>query len=379
MIPYLAFKSSPWLYPVLGLYVLLFMTIVIGIGIWNRRKRRERVPVEFKLLRGPGETLRRNIAEMDENLVLVVLAGAFGPILATYPALWLLIRWQPESPTEFRLGLGGVLLVFFLSAIMGGRWIWKKLSESRNYLLGYLGERAVAEELTPLGREGYRIYHDVPAGSGNRKFNLDHVVVGPTGVSAIETKTRRKGRARPGFKDHEVTFDGQKLIWQWGEIAQLHREAARRPVLESGPDGHDDRVTLIKLPERELVVDIQRDQQLVPGPTSACAHGENLPRRRPQAKPAFREINPTSPPGPDPRKRPALPPRPIPVWSDLFCVFCAFLRPILQSPASGSPSLRPPVLRPSATLSAAANSTVKLALRRDERHTIDGEIPMVRR
>ena len=145
------------------------------------------------------------------------------------------------------------------------------------------------------------------------------------------------------------------------------------------PDGHDDRVTLIKLPERELVVDIQRDQQLVPGPTSACAHGENLPRRRPQAKPAFREINPTSPPGPDPRKRPALPPRPIPVWSDLFCVFCAFLRPILQSPASGSPSLRPPVLRPSATLSAAANSTVKLALRRDERHTIDGEIPMVRR
>jgi hypothetical protein len=40
------------------------------------------------------------------------------------------------------------------------------------------------------------------------------------------------------------------------QIAQLHGKAARRPTLEFGRDGHDDRITLIKLPERELVVDI---------------------------------------------------------------------------------------------------------------------------
>ena len=39
----------------------------------------------------------------------------------------------------------------------------------------------------------------------------------PTGLFSIETKTRRKGRARPGFKDHEVRFDGRQLVWPWGE------------------------------------------------------------------------------------------------------------------------------------------------------------------
>jgi hypothetical protein len=193
------------------------MGVVVSIGLWSRRKRRERVPVEFKLLRGPGETLRRKIAAMDENFFLHVLAGAFGPILAAYPAIWLLAKWQPKSETEAGLGIAGLLLVFLLSTYLGGRWLWSKFIENRNYELGYLGERTVAEALAPLLREGYHVYHDLPAEAGERKFNIDHVVVGPTGVFAVETKTRRKGRARTGFKDHEVTFDGQQLIWPWGE------------------------------------------------------------------------------------------------------------------------------------------------------------------
>ena len=61
------------------------------------------------------------------------------------------------------------------------------------------------------------MFHDVPAQGAKKPFNLDHVVVGPTGVWLIETKTRRKGRTRPGFKDHEVVFDGTQLVWPWGE------------------------------------------------------------------------------------------------------------------------------------------------------------------
>ena len=52
---------------------------------------------------------------------------------------------------------------------------------------------------------------------GRKKFNIDHVVVGKTGVAAIEVKTRRKKKGREGYKDHEVTYDGQRLIWPWGE------------------------------------------------------------------------------------------------------------------------------------------------------------------
>ena len=48
-------------------------------------------------------------------------------------------------------------------------------------------------------------------------------------LSSIETKTRRKGRAREGFKDHEVTYDGTQLIWPWAEdrfgLQQAQNEA----------------------------------------------------------------------------------------------------------------------------------------------------------
>ena len=217
MSPTLAAISSAWIFPALSLYAPVFMVLVIGIGIWSRRKRRERVPVEFKLLRAPGEGLRRKIAAMDENFFLFVVAGAFGPVVVAYPAAWLFTKWHVQSWSDVYLGGAGVLSVFLLSSILSGRWLWKRFIERRNYLLGYLGERAVAEALAPLLVQGYHLFHDLPAEAGNRKFNIDHIAVGPTGVFVIETKTRRKGRARPGYKDHEVGFDGQQLIWPWGE------------------------------------------------------------------------------------------------------------------------------------------------------------------
>ncbi len=92
-----------------------------------------------------------------------------------------------------------------------------------------MGERAVAEHLEALRESGYRIFHDVPCEGRKKNFNIDHVVVGQTGVAAIEVKTRRKRKGREGYKEHEVTYDGQWLIWPWGEercgIDQLSAEA----------------------------------------------------------------------------------------------------------------------------------------------------------
>jgi hypothetical protein len=93
----------------------------------------------------------------------------------------------------------------------------KDLARYRNDRLGYLGERAVGEALMPLFDAGYRVYHDVPAEAGNAKFNIDHVAVGSAGVFAIETKTRRKRPARPGYEEHKVAFDGKRLDWPWAD------------------------------------------------------------------------------------------------------------------------------------------------------------------
>ena len=63
----------------------------------------------------------------------------------------------------------------------------------RNRFLGAVGEISVARALRPLEARGYRIFHDLSTASGN----IDHVVIGPTGVFVLETKAWR-GRVYPG-------------------------------------------------------------------------------------------------------------------------------------------------------------------------------------
>jgi len=54
------------------------------------------------------------------------------------------------------------------------------------YQLGFQGERYVAEELNQLMADGFHVFHDVPF----ENYNMDHVLVGPTGVFVVETRQR---------------------------------------------------------------------------------------------------------------------------------------------------------------------------------------------
>ena len=209
------FAKDHWAFVAVAAYLLLFMGGVVGIQIWKIRRRRERPPVAFKLLRGPGETLRRRVTKSEEDFVFRIFGAALVPVFAALAVLGALIVIRPSTPLS--IGLGLTALVFLATLVPAGRWALRDLIRFRDDRLGYLGEREVAEHLQPLFADGYRVFHDVPAEGAKKAFNLDHVTVGPTGVALIETKTRRKGRARPGFKDHVVVYDGQQLIWPWGE------------------------------------------------------------------------------------------------------------------------------------------------------------------
>jgi hypothetical protein len=125
-----------------------------------------------------------------------------------------------------------LLLIFglpLLVVIVGAARMVRLLVERSNWRLGWFGERMVAEMLRPLQRQGYHVFHDVPAEPGKKGFNIDHVVVGPTGVTVVEVKTRRKGNAKPGRKDHEVSFDGTQLRWPWGD----DREGIQQAINEA--------------------------------------------------------------------------------------------------------------------------------------------------
>lgn len=75
--------------------------------------------------------------------------------------------------------------------------------------LGLVGEQILGkfleEQLMP---HKYQVIHDLVCKDGERTFNIDHVVVGPTGVFSIETKYWKK----PAGPDHRIYYDGRRIL-----------------------------------------------------------------------------------------------------------------------------------------------------------------------
>jgi hypothetical protein len=103
------------------------------------------------------------------------------------------------------------------------RRLYLLLKRRRNFYLGLDAELAVGQELNHLMLLGCRVFHDFPA----ENFNIDHVIVGPGGVFAVETKGRAKPDKGRGSVDATVIYDGQILRFPyWHEKAPL--EQAKR-------------------------------------------------------------------------------------------------------------------------------------------------------
>lgn len=64
--------------------------------------------------------------------------------------------------------------------------------------------------------------HDLPCDG----FNIDHVVIAPRGVYAVETKSFRRPKARGGQEDqsHRVGYDGTRLRFpDWATAAPIEQ------------------------------------------------------------------------------------------------------------------------------------------------------------
>ena len=221
---------NPWAFPI-GVLVAALLTA--GLLLWQRRRRsqrRERPPIQTKLLRPPGHTLAIWLQEREEGLftpiaVLALCAGglfagwaAVGPILVSSGVAqwradhggWVAFLRMPLLPATLSCACG---TIGFLAGAGYGLVRTSRLCNEIHWLrLGLRGEQAVAEKLLELAPEGYRTFHDFPAA---KNWNIDHVLVGPPGVFAIETKTRSKRKAPPGKKDQEVLYDGKVLRFPW--------------------------------------------------------------------------------------------------------------------------------------------------------------------
>jgi hypothetical protein len=200
-----------------------FVTTMAVLAAWrNRAMRAARRAPAGELPRAPGESLRRGMAEANWDaaeyaaLALFVLPLA-AALLAPY---WRLAGDAPYGEAALALaGCAAALQVWLLARL------WAVLHRARRLALAYEAELAAGQELDRLAPLGYRVFHDVPV--EERGFSVDHVLVGPAGVFAVETGGRPGGRANAGG-EWEVSYDGETLRFPgWRETRPLEQAVAR--------------------------------------------------------------------------------------------------------------------------------------------------------
>jgi hypothetical protein len=166
------------------------------------------------MLRSPGESLWEQIEDkkldIDTHLTMVAIVP-----------LMLYISYLQSSKTIVNAAI--LLIVGVLTTSIVAYKLINLIKAKNKLSLGYDAELSVGQELNALMRDGYYVFHDFPA----ENYNIDHVVVGPTGVFAIETKGRTKPIQKDGKSEFKIKYDGKQLIFPtWVETKPL--EQAKR-------------------------------------------------------------------------------------------------------------------------------------------------------
>lgn len=184
----------------------------------HRPKWKGNHPVKQRLLRAPGESLRIRIGEINEKLMLLIFAiTGTGGFLGYYTDLAGKLSESLRFQYLAAFWAAALLILTSLTA-----WLVHTYRLRLDYELGESGERAVGEETNKLMRFGCHVFHDLVV----ENWNIDHVVVAPSGVYVIETKAYRKQKTH-GDDFYKVRFDGKALHFPgWTETRSL-RQAQR--------------------------------------------------------------------------------------------------------------------------------------------------------
>ncbi|MBL8475989.1 MAG: NERD domain-containing protein [Methyloversatilis sp.] len=210
----------------LGLVVVMLIGPAVALGFLLLRKRqvrkRSRTPLTDDLLRPPGHSLLKQIEscrdDIDEHLMRLML-------VPTVFTAFYFVKVYSDGATGLRAGLASLVALVVLGFMVHSVATMLKTAKKLDALkAGYDAELAVAQELDQLMRKGAWVFHDVE-GKG---FNIDHVVVAPQGVFAVETKGYTKRTGGDGKVNARVVFDGLKLVFPHHSSTDPIEQAVRQ-------------------------------------------------------------------------------------------------------------------------------------------------------
>lgn len=151
-----------------GALVLLFG--LLSFRHW-RAGRGNKLPLTKRYLRPPGESLRLKLEKCDEK-IFDLLLWVFGATALFGLGVYALLT--DSALVGGTLAASAVAVMIYLALRFE-----KETKLRRDCYLGFLGERAVGEELNQLLADGWSVFHDVPfhENPNAKPFNVDHVVV----------------------------------------------------------------------------------------------------------------------------------------------------------------------------------------------------------
>lgn len=211
------------LLPSVILLTLIFVPIFITVATvmlhkrWEARSER-RSPISEKLLHQAGAQARKRVDalgdDMTARLMLLTLIGPIAMLVILLPRVnWerLQFRWVDWLAVAVTtVGIAGLVRGFL-----------QLRTQRRKWQQGMRAEIAAAQQLDRLQAQDCLVLHDLPAGD----FNIDHVVIGPHAVFAVETKSRLK--PGQGKASANVGYDGRCLHFPgWKETRPLEQASA---------------------------------------------------------------------------------------------------------------------------------------------------------
>lgn len=154
------------------------------------------------------ETDNKKISKYGVLIYIVMFTG----IAVALPWIWTI--------GTYSITIKYLLVTFLFGALL---FIDSQIRHEKSILLrfhsGLIGESQIGIILTQLSPE-YYVFQDVHI--PGHKENIDYVVVGPTGIHAIEVKNN-KGIGILGFNGHELTEHGKPFKSDF--LRQTMREA----------------------------------------------------------------------------------------------------------------------------------------------------------
>jgi len=181
----------------------------------TENEKHNKSPIKDLPVRMPGQSLRERIDFLvDEDTMPWVVTTLFTILIAI--AAWCVFYFKtPIIPWTVTLITAVMIPVSAVKILR----IKRKVETLR---LGQIGEEAVGQFLeAKLRPAGYQVLHDIQADN----FNVDHVLIGPSGVYTIETKT------------HSKPVKGKSLVTYDGKIVKVNGfQPDRDPVVQASAE-----------------------------------------------------------------------------------------------------------------------------------------------